>query len=372
MEKVKANDRDVLMGRGKHISEWAGNVYFRQIVNTYRNEYIQSIRDMKVKIANRVINIIHKNGGRFLQEVEGCSGEYFVISHFRATEKCCQALREKGLFNPLKGNPFVKVPAVKVPPAKASKTAAKKAKKLPLKGKKRKNARRNPIQALSEDPGKDQDKEGERKHNRSRHTKSLLSQSSDANDEVTKNREFTKESNEETKTEHKEVTKNELHISQSDDITFLMESPMDRLKNLSDDEILQRLEHFIREHRHAAVPPGWAGDPDLADWCTIKRQHFRMATKGYGNFGPQETKLLNHLSSLNFVWDYDEWHWNRQFRKYNSPDKKTNRTVNADKQKLDRLSAVWINDQKQQHLSKSQPISKNRLKILKDAGITFP
>lgn len=40
----------VLLGRGKRISEWPGNIHFRQVINRYREQYHKSNRKAKVKV----------------------------------------------------------------------------------------------------------------------------------------------------------------------------------------------------------------------------------------------------------------------------------------------------------------------------------
>lgn len=83
------------MGRGKRVSEWPGNVHFRQVVNRYREEYATSERANKVKIAAAVIAAVQDVGGRFVREVPGggSSGgrsSWYVVTHDRAVEKTCR------------------------------------------------------------------------------------------------------------------------------------------------------------------------------------------------------------------------------------------------------------------------------------------
>lgn len=285
-------------------------MYFRQIINKFRHEYVSAARDRKVVIALRVIDIVAKNGSRFLQETEPGSGQYYRISDARAIEKCCQALREKVVSHPPEGNPFEKISKKRDVPSRGVNIPAKKAKaaspnapaqskktnkksppvalKLPLKKQKRKYTRKQPIPNLPEISGV-----GDSKQTRISPVRSLLPKKADAKIKAT-----------DSMKEKKENTS--IPAIEQPDIVLLMESPMNRLKRLSSDEMLIRLNRFIDEHRHAAVPPGWPADPELADWCTIQRQHLRMAKKGYKELGPEENKLLAKLSSLKFVWDYDE------------------------------------------------------------------
>ena len=261
-----------------------------------------------------MIDVVAKNGSRFLQETEPGSGQFYRISEARAIEKCCQALREKKLSTPFEGNPFENVskkrnvPSRDINPKKKTKAsspnapaASKKSNKksspvalqLPKTKHKRKYTRKQLYPSLSGGSGKPHDGVGGME--RIRVSPILFLSPKQVN---------AAENKKEEKEEKKNITTIPA-ISQLD-ITLLMESPMDRLKRLSSEEMLKRLDRFIAEHHHAAVPPGWPADPDLADWCTIQRQHLRMAKKGYMALGPEEKELLTKLSSLSFVWDYDE------------------------------------------------------------------
>jgi hypothetical protein len=308
---VKAGEYDVLLGRGKQISEWSGNVHFRQVVNKFRVEYVTANRDSKVSIANRVIAIIHKDGGRFLQETEPGSGDYYSISQARAVEKCCQALREKQILNPPQGYPLSKLTKRREISGRGGNNSSKKIKassviagvkkskktspvtlKLPVKKPKRKYARKTSSVVLSEGSKKSPDSKEDMSKSQMSPVRSLFPKKADAKVNVTEN--------------NKEIEKDPC-IPLQKEILLLMESPMDRLKRLTAKEMLNRLDIFIQEYRHAAVPPGWPRDPDLADWCTIRRQHLRIAKTGYAELSSEETELLKSLNSLNFVWDYDEW-----------------------------------------------------------------
>jgi Helicase associated domain len=98
---VICNEKDVLMGRGKRISEWAGNQRFRTIVSKYRPAYLSSLRSAKIHVAKQVIVEVLANGGRFLRETDpGNTGivawsKWLPVEMDRCIEKTCQALREK-------------------------------------------------------------------------------------------------------------------------------------------------------------------------------------------------------------------------------------------------------------------------------------
>jgi hypothetical protein len=107
---VICNEKDVLMGRGKRISEWAGNQRFRTIVSKYRPAYLSSLRSAKIHVAKQVIAEVLAHGGRFLREVDpGNTGtvawsKWLPVEMDRCIEKTCQALREKEKTGKRKGN----------------------------------------------------------------------------------------------------------------------------------------------------------------------------------------------------------------------------------------------------------------------------
>lgn len=76
---------------------------------------------------------------------------------------------------------------------------------------------------------------------------------------------------------------------------------------------LRKLVSFTRKHGHCGVPPNWAEDPRLADWCASKRQLRREMIRRYRDFSDDELKLVARLESMGFVWDYREWHWHVHF-----------------------------------------------------------
>ena len=91
-QMTRCTEKDVLLGRGKRVSEWPGNIHFRQIVNRYREEYATAERANKVKIAAAVIAAVQNVGGRYLREgTSAATGKraWYVVSHDRAVEKTC-------------------------------------------------------------------------------------------------------------------------------------------------------------------------------------------------------------------------------------------------------------------------------------------
>lgn len=62
---------DVLLGRGAPIINYVGNVKFRSLVRSRKNDYVTSGRHkIKDKVAKSILREIHRRGGRFLKRVE--------------------------------------------------------------------------------------------------------------------------------------------------------------------------------------------------------------------------------------------------------------------------------------------------------------
>lgn len=87
------NMDDVLCGRGGGTNSQVGNRKFRKLVQDYQPEYLVARRKSKPQIAKRIVQIIRRNGGRFLKKHEE-SGFLFEVGDERAESKTSQALRE--------------------------------------------------------------------------------------------------------------------------------------------------------------------------------------------------------------------------------------------------------------------------------------
>ena len=86
-------ENDVLCGRGGLTNSHIGNKHYRQIVQDHQAEYLKARKRDKITIAQRIVAIIHDNGGRFLKR--SADGESWVlVTDKKAQEKTSQALRE--------------------------------------------------------------------------------------------------------------------------------------------------------------------------------------------------------------------------------------------------------------------------------------
>ena len=76
----------------------------------------------------------------------------------------------------------------------------------------------------------------------------------------------------------------------------------------------QRMTFYKNVFGHAAIPPYWAGDIELADWASRQRQLYReIIQSSHRNPTVFEQTCIEKLNAINFVWDYDDWRWNQCF-----------------------------------------------------------
>jgi hypothetical protein len=91
------NENDVLCGRGGRINSHAGNIRFRDVIQSKKKAYLGKTTKKleKAHIAASVVNDIRsmQPPGRFLKE-DGKSGMWFDIGDAKAIKKTGQALRE--------------------------------------------------------------------------------------------------------------------------------------------------------------------------------------------------------------------------------------------------------------------------------------
>jgi hypothetical protein len=100
---------DVLSGRGGATNSYRGNRAFRTLVKEHQEQYLQAKKRDKPAVASIIVDLIRKQGGRFLRRCNdkllgGIGGAqqqqlhghvlWVDIGDDRAREKTCQALRE--------------------------------------------------------------------------------------------------------------------------------------------------------------------------------------------------------------------------------------------------------------------------------------
>ncbi|CAJ1952805.1 unnamed protein product [Cylindrotheca closterium] len=92
---VVAKPIDIICGRGFHITNHRGNLDFHLIVNSYRDEYLQSKRPNKTRITKQIIKEIHATGARFIRKVsyESDVDTWEEVDYATAYKKVSHALR---------------------------------------------------------------------------------------------------------------------------------------------------------------------------------------------------------------------------------------------------------------------------------------
>ena len=90
------------------------------------------------------------------------------------------------------------------------------------------------------------------------------------------------------------------------------------------ESLFRSLVQFKEVHGHCAIPPS-AGSPHagsskeerefarLADWASVQRCLGRVVRSGRKIPTEEERNRLIRLAKLGFVFDYEEWHWNKKY-----------------------------------------------------------
>jgi hypothetical protein len=96
---VNPGPSDVLFGRGKPYQFHGGNQRLREVVNTYKTDYVASRRYDKLAIAEEIVKGIQGGrwgeSGRFLRRADDGEDYWIKASHEEAREKVSHALRGK-------------------------------------------------------------------------------------------------------------------------------------------------------------------------------------------------------------------------------------------------------------------------------------
>jgi hypothetical protein len=357
---VKATEKDVLMGRGKRVSEWPGNIYFRQVVNKHREPYSDAERSKKVYVAQAVIAAIHDIGGRFLKEES--DGSWTEIEHPRSIEKTCQALREKEKPNPPGSNPFEGVAFPNGPPPQ------KKQKLLNTPtNKKHKTADGVSVTGStteSEDDAEDRDGDDD---------ESSLETDTDA-DGTGSDDGSDDSSDDDDKEDDDDSQVAAPGLDGEDDDDFISS----KIPLWKDEDMLKQLETFKRSYGNCAVPPAWTKDEDLADWSTVQRQRYREVESGYREATAAEKKSFKVLETMGFVWDYDLWHWNEKYRALAEWYKDLVAKQKAGKVQKSRPTVApardlveWLQEQRRQYREANWLVPTDHVEKLRQIGVSF-
>jgi hypothetical protein len=365
--------RDVIMGRGKRVSEWPGNVFFRQVVNKHRQVYAEAHRSKKVDVAIAVIAEVHKNRGRFMAEDH--NGAWVEIEHARAVEKSCQALREKEKPNTMEGDPF-SAAALRIirEPTLEKRKASPSTRIMQKKSATIKNAsgKQNQVATASEssDNSNSTEDDDNDDHKSTRST-SASSSSASIDDDVS----TADDSGSESDTESENIELQPLLVPKGPSKTSiaspaqqaLMDSPVNRVLYSQEAEMLKKLDSFVELHGHCGIPPEWPADTLLADWCTVQRQLHRAIHQEYLTAPTsRQLRLMEKLEKLEFVWDYEDWHWEHKFNDFVASHEAA---TASQSDTMDAASVYWLDDQRRQYLENRASVRHKRAAKLLEAGI---
>eukprot|EP00977_Amphora_coffeiformis_P014737 scaffold4216_cov146-Amphora_coffeaeformis.AAC.2 len=87
------NDLDVCCGRGGSINTHPGNIRYHGWKDELAPLYFAAEKQDRTEIAQRLMDLVHENGGRFMEK-DVKAGRWYVIHLHKARDKCSQALRE--------------------------------------------------------------------------------------------------------------------------------------------------------------------------------------------------------------------------------------------------------------------------------------
>jgi uncharacterized protein YigA (DUF484 family) len=81
---------DVLLGRGKQSQENAGNLRYRNLIESYQERYENARKAEKTSIADEVVQMVKQCQGRFLKENHA---DFVEVTDTKAREKVSHSFR---------------------------------------------------------------------------------------------------------------------------------------------------------------------------------------------------------------------------------------------------------------------------------------
>lgn len=333
MKTSSIEDVDVLCGRGNGINMLPGNIRFRKLVDQNRSDYVAAHRHSKSAIASKVLDGIRGVGGRFLAFDKGPE-QWLEVPLKRALEKCSQALREQVDPKTMKKIRRTEAPAKPKPRNSEGKptinSAASSSSDDDYARKPRTNYRY--IQ-LSEPSTKKDPPMKKQLHEpvdftetrRSRYFFSYGSKKTinDFKDEDLLAFIAPHDLTELQLLEQKEASTAHVTTPRHTSSTSPPLVPYHFIMKDDDwDDVYKTLMRFRVAFGHTGVPPNWAGDARLAEWASGQRQIYReVHTTRHRPASTLERSRLEKLKAIDFVWDWNEWHWNKCYTTFQRQQK---------------------------------------------------
>jgi hypothetical protein len=83
--------KDVLLGRGKPVQDYCGNILMRTLVSTFMDQYKSALKLDKILVALKVVAETKRHGGHFLKR--SSDGWWFEVSDEAARDKVSMTFR---------------------------------------------------------------------------------------------------------------------------------------------------------------------------------------------------------------------------------------------------------------------------------------
>jgi hypothetical protein len=333
------NSVDVLCGRGNKINYTPGNVRFRKLVDDNRYAYVTAPRHSKVDIATRVIEAVRKSGGRFLG-LNPRTKKWEEVPLRRATEKACQALREdatakiqvletRQISDTRPQGPSKKKKSSKKPSAPAKKTTHSK----PALPSNRSKSSKSQPPSKPHKPSSKASSKPPIKESRSQGTVTSLLKKKSKKKKKKEKKFLTEEQVAQGAALHDGIELAQLTTEVDKNLPCIVSPYAMEEDHFEDDpdakpfrwygtkteeewgKMFKRLERFRKILGHAAVPPNWAGDLQLANWsCTQRHLYREVVETSHREPTKLEQKFIQKLEEMDFVWDYEEWRWHQCYK----------------------------------------------------------
>lgn len=342
-----------------------------------KDEYAKAMRQDKMKIAQEIVDRVAAKGGRFLRFKGSVHEEVYVEIGLRAAEKCCQALREnrEGRCKTPKQVLEMKRDLAKYATSASKETSFSVGratdKDKPRKKKRKKDNRRKPPPVVGVasknnslwqivvpinkqssggrlgDPMDESDASTLDATNVTQDinesSASAPSSGSDDDDSSSTGIASEYESASSEHYQHNGTPVHRLMIQHSDHpqnqnmhyqtapsgwfCDFMNGGTCDPAapsNRACFENLFRSLVQFKEVHGHCAIPPT-AGSPHagsskeerevarLADWASVQRCMGREVLAGRRYATEEEILRFQRLEKLGFVFDYEEWHWNKRY-----------------------------------------------------------
>ena len=309
-------DTDVLCGRGSKTTNHLGNIRFRMFVDAFRARYAKAPRNLKSRVAKKVVDEVHAIGGRFLgyNDDEDTLAE---ISIKKAIEKACQAMRDE-VKSDRKTTPSEKLDDKNkriIPPRKRHHESPSSFEEESDLFETKPPAKRSRSSVYTGSRKKDGSKKSSEKKNRGavistkKKNKYKDKQSNPSKVETSKQRAplvFNRSDLVHDVAHHDMIELEQLMVEVGPSRPYRLD-----FTDNGWDGMYEKLLNFRSQFGHTAVAPDWRDHgSDFAEWVVRQRHFYReVLVTVHRTASSEEYDRLMKLKAIDFVWDYGDWHW---------------------------------------------------------------